>query len=389
MHTRGQQPTKQYKRLVVWFRRDLRVQDNPALLAASLLAEDVIPVYIYAPEEEGQFQPGRCSRWWLKNSLESLEKELLTAPTFAKLLLFRASESGALLADLMEDLDADGVFFNHLYDPISMVRDNEVKALLRGKQRHCQSFNCDVLREPWTVVDKDSCAYSTFDMFWGAHGDVGRLGGVEGVAPGVVRMLGGAASSPVKALDRTRGCFRDTVEDLNILNPQEKASNAQLEVHWKPGREGGLEVLRGFVEGRLGAFSHDKAKTDRKSTSRLSPFLHYGEIGVREVWEVVGQWEAGTGGKDGAKHAAAFRKQLGYREYSRYLSFHYPFTHERAMLEHLRAIPWRYDQRLFKAWRTGNTGYPIVDAAMREIWSTGWMHNRCRVVYVFSRHVEV
>lgn len=81
-----------------------------------------------------------------------------------------------------------------------------------------------------------------------------------------------------------------------------------------------------------------------------------------------------------SKHLLSFYQQLGYREYSRYLSFHYPFTHERAMLEHLRAVPWRYDQGLFKAWRTGNTGYPIIDAAMREIWSTGWTHNRCRVM---------
>jgi hypothetical protein len=103
---------------------------------------------------------------------------------------------------------------------------------------------------------------------------------------------------------------------------------------------------------------------------------------VREVLEAITSWEKQTTlSKDKASaHTKAFYKQLGYREYSRYLSFHFPFTHERAMLEHLRAIPWRYDQRLFKAWRTGNTGYPIVDAAMREIWSTGWMHNRCRVI---------
>ena len=397
-------PYKQYARLIVWFRRDLRLTDNPALLAASLLAEEVVCVYVYAPEEDGQFQPGRCSRWWLKHALGSLERELLeTCGT--RLLFFRGPDSGRLLMGLVEDMKADGVFFNHLYDPISMVRDNEVKALLRRNEVMCQSFNCDTLREPWSVVDADSNAYASFESFWAARQDEGRLGKVAKPAPRVERLCDGAgcevrglgpagkasaptavsldlSSSASSRLSLTREWHCATLEDVGIVSRQEAASNAQLEVHWSPGRAGGMKMLRSFVDDKLGAFSHDKAKADRKSTSRISPYLHYGEIGIREVLDVVETWEASASKskKSSHTHAMAFRKQLGYREYARYLSFHYPFTHERAMLEHLRAIPWRYDQRLFKAWRTGNTGYPIVDAAMREIWSTGWMHNRCRVV---------
>lgn len=402
---------RQYARLIVWFRRDLRLQDNPALLAASMLAEEVIPVYIYAPEEDGQFQPGRCSRWWLERALGSLQTDIRAAGS--DLFFFRSAESSPLLLGLVDDLQADGVFFNHLYDPISMVRDNEVKTQLRRHGVVCQSFNCDTLREPWSVVrveEGGEAPYSTFESFWEAWGDVERLGAVGKPAPGVDLAGGvlgngnegggggGGAASRVPAMMSTyvRGCYREVLEDVGVLSRQEAASNAQLEVHWKPGREGGIAVLGGFVEDKLRLFSNDKAKTDRKSTSKLSPYLHYGEIGVREVYEVVTRWESSLSSvssdperpqrrsssaeDDRARHAEAFRKQLGYREYSRYLSFHFPFTHERAMLEHLRAVPWRYDQRLFKAWRTGNTGYPIVDAAMRELWSTGWMHNRCRVV---------
>ena len=397
----GAHPMKQYRRIIVWFRRDLRLTDNPALLAASLLAEEVICTYVYAPEEDGQFQPGRCSRWWLRNALGSLERELHETCN-TRLLFFRTHESGHLLTNLVEDLQADGVFFNHLYDPISMVRDNEVKSLLRKNNIVCQSFNCDTLREPWSVVDAQSNPYASFESFWAAHQDEGRLGKVAAPAPkverlcdGVKRVLGtrsvdccigecGEAGEPIipASLSLTRQWYCERLEDMEIINRQEAASNAQLEVHWTPGRDGGVKVLQEFVDSKLGSFSNDKAKTDRKSTSRISPYLHYGEIGVREVLELVETWEADhlKTKKKCHAHALAFRKQLGYREYSRYLSFHFPFTHERAMLEHLRAIPWRYDQRLFKAWRTGNTGYPIVDAAMREIWSTGWMHNRCRVV---------
>jgi cryptochrome 1 len=336
-------PCKQYGRIIVWFRRDLRLTDNPALLAASLLAEEVVCVYVYAPEEDGQFQPGRCSRWWLKSALSSLRRELWERCE-TQLLFFRAPDSGRLLASLVEDMKADGVFFNHLYDPISMVRDNEVKTLLRRNEVVCQSFNCDTLREPWSVVDADSNAYASFESFWKAHQDEERLGRVAKPAPMVGRLcdgsgggvggLGKAAKSDAPAgvclglqssLSLTGEWHCATLEDVGILSRQEAASNVQLEVHWKPGRAGGMKMLQSFVDDKLGSFSYDKAKTDRKSTSRLSPYLHYGEIGIREVLAVVETWEASASqsGKKSHAHATAFRKQLGYREYARYLSFHF------------------------------------------------------------------
>jgi len=344
------------------------VYDNPALLAGSLVAEEVVPVYVYAPEEEGQFQPGRCSRWWLKKSLESLDAELHSMYS-SKMVFARASDSAAMLETLVKEYDADGVFFNHLYDPISMVRDNEVKAMLCEKNIMCQSFNSDTLREPWNVVKEGGKPFSCFESFWKAHQSVSEPVAIPAPAP----------ERLVKPLYECRGVYH-SIEDLNIMSSHEEASNAQLEVHWKPGRAGGVAQLERFIKDKLNNFSEDKAKTDRYSTSKLSPFLHFGEIGVREVQLSIIQATSSWQPEDRDAHLKSFYKQLGYREYSRYLSFHFPFTHERAMLEHLRAVPWRYDQKMFKAWRTGNTGYPIIDAAMREIWSTGWMHNRCRVI---------
>lgn len=366
--TRDRDAPYMYKRILVWFRRDLRVHDNPALLAGSLVAEDVVPVYVYAPEEEGQFQPGRCSRWWLKKSLESLDDELKTMFS-SRVICRRAADSGAMLESLVKEYDADGVFFNHLYDPISMVRDNEVKSMLSEKNIMCQSFNSDTLREPWNVVNKEGMPFTCFESFWEAHQVVADPVAIPAPAP---ERLG--------QLMRVEGDAHHRVEDLGIMSAQEEASNAQLEVHWRPGRAGGEAQLARFIKDKLKDFSDNKAKTDRYSTSKLSPFLHFGEIGVREVQLAIIQATSSWKSEDRHAHLKSFYKQLGYREYSRYLSFHFPFTHERAMLEHLRAVPWRYDQSMFKAWRTGNTGYPIVDAAMREIWSTGWMHNRCRVI---------
>jgi hypothetical protein len=173
------------------------------------------------------------------------------------------------------------------------------------------------------------------------------------------------------------------------MTPEEELSNSQLEYHWHPGTAGGQRLLKEFVQGdRLRNFAADRAKTDRNSTSRLSPHIHFGEISARGVYAAATaqgkEWKVAENGSDeDNKQPQAvedFLRQLGYREYSRYLSFHFPFTHERSLLEHLRAVPWRFDQTLFKAWRTGNSGYPLIDAGMREVWSTGWMHNRIRVV---------
>lgn len=150
-------------------------------------------------------------------------------------------------------------------------------------------------------------------------------------------------------------------------------------LQWHPGSEGARRLLKDFIDGRLRVFDADRAKTDRNSTSRLSPHIHFGEVSARSVAAAAAAKQAEMG-PSGAGSVADFLRQLGYREYSRYLSFHFPFTHERALLEHLRAVPWRFDQSLFKAWRTGTTGHPLVDAGMREVWSTGWMHNRLRVV---------
>lgn len=168
------------KRAIMWFRRDLRVADNPALLAALHMAEEVVPVFVWAPEEQGQFQPGRCSRWWLQRSLASLEADL--AALGSRLRYVRAPESATALLTLAREAGAQALMFNHLYDPISMVHDNEVKAALAGAGIACVSFNGDVLREPWAVVDAVGKPLTRFDDFWAAHTAAARAAGAPAPA---------------------------------------------------------------------------------------------------------------------------------------------------------------------------------------------------------------
>ncbi|KAK9819946.1 hypothetical protein WJX72_004261 [[Myrmecia] bisecta] len=361
-----QPPSQGLDVVLCWFRRDLRVADNPALTAALQAGKTVIPVYIWAPEEEGQFQPGRCSRWWLYSSLNALQQDLETLGT--QLIMQRAPESRMAVLQLVEDTGAQAVFFNHLYDPISLVRDNEVKAALAARGCHCQSFNADVLYEPWEVLADSGQPFTSFEGFWGRAMNMPYPPPVPLPVPARLPPV----PKSVVGLD---------LPNLGLMTPEEQLSNAQLEYTWKPGGRGAHLVLEQFVLGRLVNFDQHRAKTDRNSTSRLSPHIHYGEISVRHVYYVARQREMqfkaeGSGGTS----CEDFLRQMGYREYARYLSFHFPFTHERSLLEHLRAAPWKFDQRLFKAWRQGRTGYPLVDAGMRELWSTGWLHNRTRVI---------
>ncbi|KAG2450020.1 hypothetical protein HYH02_000124 [Chlamydomonas schloesseri] len=358
----------EFKTAVVWFRRDLRVDDNPALVAALAAAPNVIPVFIWAPEEEGQFQPGRCSRWWTKHSLVDLQQAL--AALGSRLVIRRSTDSTAALLQLVNELGAEAVFFNHLYDPISLMRDHDCKRGLAAAGVAHRTFNGDMLYEPWDVLDANKQPYSTFDDFWNSVRAMPVPPPFPVSAPASMPAV--PASVPSMAITEVDWFF----------TAEQEASSDQLKFKWKPGVGGAIAELEHFLGERLSDFEHDRAKVDRDSTSRLSPWIHIGSISVRYIFYRVRQCQAEwlAGGADRGRSCDDFLQQMGYREYSRYLAFHFPFIHERSLLRHLRACPWRIDQHAFKAWRQGQTGYPIVDAAMRQLWSSGWCHNRGRVV---------
>uniref|UniRef100_A0A061S2Y5 Cryptochrome 1 n=1 Tax=Tetraselmis sp. GSL018 TaxID=582737 RepID=A0A061S2Y5_9CHLO len=351
---------------ILWFRRDLRVDDNPALIAAIKSSSRVIPVYIFAPEEEGQFQPGRSSRWWLQHSLEALSQDLQMLGS--RLILRRGTESVQELQNIIQETGATALFYNHLYDPISLVRDNEVKAELLTNRIQCYSFNSEVLYEPWEVTDKNGGAFTTFAEFWDR---------VTHMPYPPQPLLSVPPCLPTVPLDLRSA----PMEEMGLMSEEEEMSSEHLKFKWTVGSMGAMEKFDSFLGSKMKQFDRDRAKTDRESTSKLSPHIHFGEISVRRMHYMVKQLEwKWAASKEGGTSCADFLRQMGYREYGRYLSFHFPFTHERSLLEHLRACPWNFDQSLFKAWRQGTTGYPLVDAGMLELWSTGWLHNRLRVV---------
>ena len=174
-----------------------------------------------------------------------------------------------------------------------------------------------------------------------------------------------------------------SIDELGLENDSEKPSNALLSRAWAPGCSDADKLLTDFIENHLINYAKSGKKLDCANTSLLSPYLHYGELSVRKVYQSVRmkqiQWSK-VENSEAAESIRLFLRSLGLREYSRYVCFNFPFTHEQSLLGHLKHYPWRVDETHFKAWRQGRTGYPLVDAGMRELWATGWIHNRTRVI---------
>ncbi|KAF6140586.1 hypothetical protein GIB67_013879 [Kingdonia uniflora] len=358
---------------IVWLRRDLRLEDNPAL-AAGVRAGAVIALFIWAPEEEGHYYPGRVSRWWLKQSLEHLETSLKSLGT--SLITKRSTDSVSSLIEVVKSTGATQLFFNHLYDPISLVRDHRTKELLTAQGIAVRSFNADLLYEPWEVNDDQGRPFTTFSDFWSRCLTMPYDPAAPMLPP--KRIISGDVSK----------CPLDT---LTFENESERGSNALLARAWSPGWSSANKTLTNFINGPLIEYSSNRRKADSATTSFLSPHLHFGEVSVRKVFHLVRikqvLW-ANEGNSEGEESVNLFLESIGLREYSRYMSFNHPYSHEKPLLGHLKFFPWVIDENYFKAWRQGRTGYPLVDAGMRELWATGWLHDRIRVV-VSSFFVKV
>ncbi|KAK6130739.1 hypothetical protein DH2020_035527 [Rehmannia glutinosa] len=362
---------------IVWFRRDLRVEDNPAL-AAGVRAGAVVAVFIWAPEEEGHYYPGRVSRWWLKQSLSHLDISLKSLGT--SLVTKRSTDSVSSLLEVIKLTGAKQLFFNHLYDPISLVRDHRAKELLTAAGIAVRSFNADLLYEPWEVNDQEGRPFTTFAGFWERCLSMPYdpeapllppkriISADKKLLKGVIEPLSGneVCRTNLNGCDVSR-CMSDT---LVFEDESEKGSNALLARAWSPGWSSADKALTVFLNGPLIEYSKNRRKADSATTSFLSPHLHFGEVSVRKVFHLVRikqvLW-ANEGNKAGEES----------------VNFH-----ERPLLGHLKYFPWVVDEGYFKAWRQGRTGYPLVDAGMRELWATGWLHDRIRVV-VSSFFVKV
>jgi deoxyribodipyrimidine photo-lyase len=342
---------------IVWFRRDLRLTDQPALAAALEAADRVIPVYIHAPEEEGDWAPGAASRWWLHRSLAALDQALRER---GSQLVIRRGPTLATLLELVKEAGAAAVYWNRLYEPALVARDQGIKQALGERGIEALSCNGHLLFEPWAIRTGTGDPYRVFTPFWKAC--LRTIGDLPSPLPAPPALP--AVPVPPSGLE---------IDSLE-LNPR-IAWAGGLASSWRPGEAGAAAALDCFTEAAMAAYGDHRNRPDLPGTSRLSPHLHFGELSPRQA--LVAARAPGVGDSAGAE---AFVRELGWREFAHHLLFHFPHTTDAALDARFTGLDWRDDAAALAAWQRGLTGYPIVDAGMRELWHTGWMHNRVRMI---------
>jgi deoxyribodipyrimidine photo-lyase len=345
---------------IVWFRRDLRLTDNPALSAACEHARHVVALYVHAPEEDGEWAPGGASRWWLHHSLARLDESLRARG--GRLTIRRGSSLETLL-EVARETGATHVYWNRLYDPARVSRDTQVKAALREAGLHCESFNAALLQEPWEVRTGQGDPYRVFTPFWKAC--AARLDTLPRPLPAPAQI-----ATPLVRIASL------ALEDLE-LRPRIRW-DAGLHEAWTPGEAGALAQLESFAEGAIARYGEGRNRPDLPETSRLSPHLHFGEVGPRQC--LAAARNAVAERPSSQVSADSFVRELGWREFAHHLLHHFPQTPTSPLDTRFDAFPWDPNGPWVKAWQRGRTGYPIVDAGMRELWHTGWMHNRVRMI---------
>lgn len=347
---------------LVWFRQDLRWEDQPALHAAARRGHPVIPVFIWAPEEAGAWPPGGASRWWLHQSLLALDVGLRR---LGSRLILRRGPSLTTLQELARNTGADAVYWNRRYEPAIVARDRLLKETLDAQGVEAQSWSASLLFEPWVIHNRSGGPFQVFTPFW-KH--CLRQSEPPPPLPAPATLPAPEkwpASLPLAALE---------------LEPKVDWA-AGLRAAWQPGPAGAVRQCERFLETAYARYAEGRNLPAQPGTSRLSPHLHFGEISPRQIWHRLRRWAETRHPPSTDWLSSPFVTELGWREFAYHLLWHFPHTPEEPLRPAFKAFPWRHNAaEACWAWQTGRTGYPMVDAGMRELWATGWMHNRVRMI---------
>lgn len=338
--------------VIVWFRQDLRLRDNPALKAAHETGQLILPIYILDDENSGEWKMGGASRWWLHQSLTVLDDTLENS------LVFMCGDPASVLEDVMNETGAEAVYWNRCYEPWRIRRDKKIKEEISS----AKSFNGSLLFEPHTVLKEDGTPYKVFTPFY-KKGCLGRAPEPREPLP---------APKDMKLYSYDGGLALD---DLGLM-PSIKWYE-QMDEAWQPGEDGARARLEDFIDEGLKGYKEGRNFPDKPNVSRLSPHLHFGEISPNEAWYAA---QAGMVAQGCEEDGVTFMSELGWREFSNSLLYHFPDLPRKNLQEKFDAFLWREDYEALEAWQKGRTGYPIVDAGMRELWQTGYMHNRVRMI---------
>ena len=349
---------------IVWFDTDLRLADNPSLDAAVSQGARVLPVYILDDESPEREALGDASRWWLHNSLSALSQALddRGAP-----LYLRRGAADRVLPEIARAAGAASVHWGRRYEPWARAREDRVAEALAALDIAFERHNAALLHEPWTVRTGNGGSYGVFTPFWKAECALGD------------------PSKPTAAPDRLTPAPRDGLDTSErladwALLPMSPDWAGGLRAAWSPGEAGAAARLDAFLDSAVAHYPDRRNRPDLDATSHLSPHLHFGELSARQVWHAARSRAHAAGGGAVEKGVWAFLRELSWRDFNHNLLYHTPAMVSENYQGKFDRFPWHGDEEAFAAWTAGRTGYPVVDAGMRELWSTGFMHNRIRMV---------
>lgn len=336
---------------IVWFRQDLRVADNAALTAAAQRGP-VLPIFILDDEARPErWRIGGAGKWWLHHSLVALTRRL------PGLIVLRGDPL-EVIPRLVTKSKADAVYWTRAYEPWAVEQDGQLMSNLKKRGVDAQSFSGSLLHEPDDVTSSTGRPFAVYSAYWRAAQKVATRKPLA--VPNVEFAHAGGRGEPRK--------------DWGLLPTRPNWAKG-WENFWQPGEDGAHSRLDAFVSRSVTDYDELRNRLDLEHTSRLSPHLHWGEISPRQILARLERaQELENRGPD------KFLSELGWREFSYHVLFHNPDFADKPYRKEFAAYPFRTDQRALVAWQQGNTGYPIVDAGMRQLWQTGWMHNRARMV---------
>ncbi|KTC88046.1 MULTISPECIES: cryptochrome/photolyase family protein [Legionella] len=341
---------------IVWFRQDLRCQDNPALATACEQHQWVIPIYIAGKNPLESV--GAAQGWWLHHSLLALQKEL------KKQGLDLALKHGlplVVLKELIKEFQVDAIYWNRGYEPTRIEQDKIIKSELKTLGLTVKSFNGYLLNEPWTVKNKAGENFKIFTPFWKQ----------------CLRQIEIPSLKTIKHGPRYPALKSDQLSDWNLL-PSRPNWAKEFADYWKPGETSATQKLNFFIENHLQNYKNYRDEPFRVATSYLSPHLHFGEISPWQIWRAMEEAKLTKNYHLGS--IECFQSELGWREFSYHLLYHYPNLPQQNFRQEFDNFSWHNDHQNLLRWQRGLTGYPIVDAGMRELWRTGYMHNRVRMI---------
>ncbi len=340
---------------LVWFRNDLRLADNPALIAAMGSGRPVIPVYVFDQETDGLRPAGAASRWWLHHSLQALDAAL---HAIGSRLILRRGPAEDVLEQLAAECDAQGIYWNRAYEQVARERDARLKRAFNGRGIAAEGLKGNLLFEPWEVRTASDGSYKVFSAFWRA---CRALPSPSALLP-----------TPKTLRLPEQWPASDDLAHWKLVSASPDWSGG-LRASWTPGEAAARQRLEAFLDGALTRYRQARDVPAIDGTSRLSPHLAFGEISPRQIWRAAA-------GRGLSAANESFLGELAWREFAYNLLFHHGNLAERNFRPEFDSFPWAENHQALEAWRRGRTGYPIVDAGMRELWATGWMHNRVRMI---------